>query len=96
MNEYLPWIISVGTLLWSIWRDRKNIKVVERQGESVRNLETGKLDLGVAALGLQAMQAALEELRLQVQECHDDRQALIEQLENRKGPTTGLAEDLPK
>lgn len=73
-------ISGVGALVNSFINTSNN----KKNSNAVASLETGKLDLGVAALGLQAMQAALEELRLQVQECHDDKAALEAQLQYRK------------
>lgn len=51
-----------------------------KRTRSITTLETGKLDLGLAGLGLQAMAEALEEVRQQVKECHHREDALKEQL----------------
>lgn len=69
MTEYLLAVTSVGALIVSVYNAVTN----KRNRTSVRNLEAGKLDLGVAGLGLQALQAALAEMREQVEECHGER-----------------------
>ena len=73
-------LTGVGALINSLLNTRIN----RQNSKAVTSLETGKLDLGVASLGLQAMQAALEELRLQIQECDEDRAALQMQIERRQ------------
>ncbi len=65
-------LCGVGAMVNSFINTANN----KKNAKAVTSLEHGKLDLGVAGLGLQALQAALEEIREQLEDCHADKEIM--------------------